>query len=83
MDLLDNVATELGFQFHLYLVRDELYGTKVSALTNSQPANLHSSGRVGEAADHTGQLARDSPKYRDVEMESDWDPINGESAITR
>lgn len=28
MDILDNVATELGFEFHLYIVRDELFGTK-------------------------------------------------------
>ncbi|XP_059614954.1 uncharacterized protein LOC132260688 [Phlebotomus argentipes] len=29
MDLLENIATELGFEFHLYIVRDELYGTKL------------------------------------------------------
>lgn len=28
MDLLDNVATELGFEFHLYVVRDQLFGSK-------------------------------------------------------
>lgn len=28
MDLLDNIATELGFEFHLYIVRDELFGAK-------------------------------------------------------
>lgn len=28
MDLLENIATELGFEFHLYIVRDELYGAK-------------------------------------------------------
>lgn len=28
MDILDNVATELGFEFHLYIVRDELFGAK-------------------------------------------------------
>lgn len=28
MDLLDNIATELGFEFHLYVVRDELFGSK-------------------------------------------------------
>lgn len=30
MDLLDNVATELGFEFHLYVVRDQLFGAKKS-----------------------------------------------------
>lgn len=28
MDLLDNIATELGFEFHLYVVRDQLFGSK-------------------------------------------------------
>lgn len=28
MDLLDNIASELGFEFHLYIVHDELFGTK-------------------------------------------------------
>ncbi|GAB0096952.1 Ionotropic glutamate receptor [Sergentomyia squamirostris] len=29
MDLLENIATELGFEFHLYIVRDEVYGTRL------------------------------------------------------
>lgn len=29
MDLLDNIATELGFEFHLYVVRDQLFGSKM------------------------------------------------------
>lgn len=28
MDLLDNIATELSFEFHLYVVRDQLFGSK-------------------------------------------------------
>ncbi|XP_055306714.1 glutamate receptor ionotropic, NMDA 3A-like isoform X2 [Sitodiplosis mosellana] len=28
MDLLDNIATELGFEFHLYVVRDQLFGSR-------------------------------------------------------
>lgn len=28
MDLLDNIAMELGFEFHLYVVRDQLFGSK-------------------------------------------------------
>lgn len=28
MDLLDNIAMELGFEFHLYIVRDQLFGAK-------------------------------------------------------
>lgn len=29
MDLLDSIATELGFEFHLYVVRDQLFGSKL------------------------------------------------------
>lgn len=29
MDLLENVAAELGFEFHLYIVRDELFGSTI------------------------------------------------------
>lgn len=28
MDLLDNIAMELGFEFHLYIVRDQMFGSK-------------------------------------------------------
>lgn len=28
MDLLSNIATELGFEYHLYIVHDELFGAK-------------------------------------------------------
>lgn len=28
MDLLDNIATELSFEFHLYVVRDQLFGSR-------------------------------------------------------
>jgi hypothetical protein len=32
MDLLENIAEELGFEFHLYIVRDELFGAKFNNL---------------------------------------------------
>lgn len=84
MDLLENVATELGFQFHLYLVRDELFGTKYSAMSNGQSSNLESSG--GGDGDSTGNY-RDASTDRqsvksvnngfEIEEESDWEPSNG------
>lgn len=81
MDLLENVATELGFQFHLYLVRDELYGAKYSAMTNAAPAhNTQSSAGdgIGDVAVVAGpQMTRDPNNYGDVEIESDWDQSNG------
>lgn len=41
MDLLDNIATELGFEFHLYVVRDQLFGAKLQRNFNSfvKPTN--------------------------------------------
>lgn len=54
MDLLENVATELGFEFHLYLVRDELYGAKYAAKngkfepSSSFSSSLSSSSRPSE-----------------------------------
>lgn len=85
MDLLENVATELGFQFHLYLVRDELFGTKYSAMSNEQSSNLESSGG-GDGDSSTGN-DRDASTDRqsvksvnngfEIEEESDWEPSNG------
>lgn len=81
MDLLENVATELGFKFHLYLVRDDLYGAKYSTVKNSLMHNSQSSGGggTGDANDDTnaGQMARESNNYDYVEMDSDWDQSNG------
>jgi hypothetical protein len=34
MDLLDNVASELGFGYILYIVSDELFGSKQIRMTN-------------------------------------------------
>lgn len=48
MDILDNVATELGFEFHLYIVRDELFGSKSRRfkdwLHNNNDFNHHQAG---------------------------------------
>lgn len=64
MDLLENIATELGFQFHLYLVRDELYGAK--HLADRQ-------GQFGENAKPTGHLST----HTEWAQEPDWEPANG------
>lgn len=39
MDLLDNVATELGFEFHLYVVRDQLFGAQKPRTVHDYLAN--------------------------------------------
>lgn len=31
MDLLENIAMELNFEFHLYVVHDELFGTRYNS----------------------------------------------------
>lgn len=89
MDLLENVATELGFQFHLYLVRDDLFGTKYSAMSNGQSSNLQSSGGGddGDSASSDSGSDRDASTDRqsvksvnngyEIEEESDWEPSNG------
>lgn len=38
MDLLDNIATELEFEFHLYIVQDELFGSKFTNLDDYLPS---------------------------------------------
>lgn len=37
MDLLDNIATELEFEFHLYIVYDELFGSQFKNLDDYLP----------------------------------------------
>lgn len=37
MDILDNIATELGFEFHLYIVQDELFGGKQKSFKSFYP----------------------------------------------
>ncbi|XP_055628546.1 uncharacterized protein LOC129769999 isoform X2 [Toxorhynchites rutilus septentrionalis] len=38
MDLLQKVARDIGFEFHLYIVHDGLFGRKIPSLTDSSPA---------------------------------------------
>ncbi|XP_055859129.1 uncharacterized protein LOC129921359 isoform X2 [Episyrphus balteatus] len=44
MDLLDNIATELEFEFHLYIVHDELFGAKFSTLNDFKPRRASAKG---------------------------------------
>ncbi|XP_031622004.1 uncharacterized protein LOC116340012 isoform X2 [Contarinia nasturtii] len=60
MDLLDNIATELSFEFHLYVVRDQLFGSKQQRdvedfiKTNSKlsGSNGHDEGTPNKPTDH-------------------------------
>ncbi len=55
MDILDNIATELGFEFHLYIVQDELFGGK-QKLTKS----FYSRTRETDDIASTSQKSTDS-----------------------
>ncbi|XP_055707246.1 uncharacterized protein LOC129804189 isoform X3 [Phlebotomus papatasi] len=66
MDLLENIASELGFEFHLYIVRDDLYGTKLPPI---QPWGVHKSPsnqmtedtkNVPVATNHKSTIDRDN-----------------------
>lgn len=74
MDLLENVATELGFQFHLYLVRDELFGTKYTAWSQSGPRS---------SIDADGQSSPDDEQsiHSEIAAEPDWDQSNGNTCL--
>lgn len=62
MDLLDNIATELGFEFHLYVVRDQLFGSRQqrdvkdfikSKSSQQQQQQRHSSSDGGSGGSST------------------------------
>lgn len=77
MDLLDNVATELGFEFHLYVVRDQLFGAqkprtvhdhlangKQSMDQHSQPPMTSTTRGIGaESSPANGHAATDNREY--------------------
>lgn len=54
MDILDNVAMELGFEFHLYIVQDELFGGKQKV-----PKNFYSRERDADDLMYKSQKGTD------------------------
>ncbi|KAG4073833.1 hypothetical protein HA402_014038 [Bradysia odoriphaga] len=60
MDILDNIATELGFEFHLYIVQDELFGGK-------HKASKHFYSRSKETNDFLSKSQKNSD-YRSSNM---------------
>lgn len=74
MDLLDNIATELGFEFHLYVVRDQLFGSKlqrdVKDFIKSNTKSAQNSGSDGISkqptiSDHNVDDDTSNSKYKD------------------
>lgn len=54
MDLLDNVATELGFEFHLYVVRDQLFGSKQRNFKDFIPHKQQTDKKVSNSEHDSG-----------------------------
>jgi hypothetical protein len=62
MDLLENIAAELGFEYHLYIVRDEVFGTKQILKRYDQQNQYQYSDRQENL-----ELARDRERERERE----------------
>ncbi|KAJ6625678.1 Glutamate receptor ionotropic, NMDA 3A, partial [Pseudolycoriella hygida] len=54
MDILDNIATELGFEFHLYIVQDEMFGGK-----QKMSKSVYSRSRVADEFSSKNQRTTD------------------------
>lgn len=67
MDLLDNIATELSFEFHLYVVRDQLFGSKQQRdvkdfiKSNTKMTTQHSSNMNSNSNNNSGTNGNGSP----------------------
>lgn len=71
MDLLENIASELGFEYHLYIVRDELFGTKQILKRYDQQNQYQFSDRQENLHEVTKE--RDKERDREREREKDRD----------
>lgn len=63
MDLLDNVASELGFGYILYIVSDELFGSK-QVMKKNILLNLESNRPVDAVQEHLRDREREREKER-------------------
>lgn len=66
MDLLDNIATELGFEFHLYVVRDQLFGSKQRNFKDFIPNKQATDKKVSNSEHDSGYKSSnmDQQQYR-------------------
>lgn len=65
MDLLDNIASELGFGYILYIVSDELFGSKQIISYNKKSSvvgNLHPSHDFNRSQDPIQEQLRERDK---------------------
>lgn len=87
MDLLDNIASELGFGYILYIVSDELFGSKQiisnrkSGIQSSSHEFNHSHGSIQEQLRERDKADRDrsNRKFNKKQHEqSQWNGIIGD-----
>lgn len=95
MDLLDNVASELGFGYILYIVSDELFGSKQVMVKKNpilmNPESNRSSGPLDAAAEHLRdrqrerereQTDRNHRRFNRKELDqSTWNGIVGDLVV--
>lgn len=89
MDLLDNVASELGFGYILYIVGDELFGSK--QVSKSNVPNLEISRPHGAIQEQLRDRTREREKDRNeknnrrfnrkLHDQSSWNGIVGDLVV--
>lgn len=67
MDLLENIASELGFEYHLYIVRDELFGTKQMLKRYDQQTQYQYSDRTENLNEVNKEREKERERERDKE----------------
>lgn len=67
MDLLENIASELGFEYHLYIVRDELFGTKQMLKRYDQQTQYQYSDRMENLNEVNKERDKERERERDKE----------------
>lgn len=90
MDLLDNVASELGFGYILYIVGDELFGSKQVTRKNSAP-NVEPNRPHDAIQEHLRDRTREKEKDRNdknnrrfnrkIHDQSIWNGIVGDLVV--
>ena len=87
MDLLDNVASELGFGYILYIVSDELFGSKQIVKKNVQEFTQPIDATQEHLRDRERERERDtndrsSRKFnRKIHDQSVWNGIVGDLVV--
>lgn len=86
MDLLDNVASELGFGYILYIVSDELFGSRqvkkiVEANRPLDAVQEHLKDRDREREQEKERIEKNSRFNRKLHDQSSWNGIVGDLVV--